>query len=227
MVGRQPDGAREVRARFDDAETIGIGGRGLELADARTGVEREAHPAVGVGRRSGRRHHARPDLLEHRCEAAEVGGHELDPGPAGEHEPFGWSEEAGPHRHARSEQDLVEVRHQGAEQPEVVPRLACSQCVHQLTGNAGAEGDRERVGRLDQLGRCGGRECRRHASLPTEPSRARAGTNVPSRASRPRMLRRRGPRNRCRRGRRRPARGRPRTARRSPPGATADTCPGT
>ena len=42
------------------------------------GVQRQAAPAVGVGRRRGGRHHARRLLLEQRREAAEVGRREAD-----------------------------------------------------------------------------------------------------------------------------------------------------
>ena len=51
MVGQQAERARGVRVDLDDHDPFGIGGRPDQLAERGAGVQRQAQPAVVVGRR--------------------------------------------------------------------------------------------------------------------------------------------------------------------------------
>ena len=50
VLGRESERAREVRVRLDDEQPVRILGRALHLAHRRARVQRQAHPAVGIGR---------------------------------------------------------------------------------------------------------------------------------------------------------------------------------
>jgi hypothetical protein len=75
-LGRETERPREIRGDLDDEQPLGIGTGASELRHGPAGMQREAAPALLVGRRGDGRHGARGLRLEKRLEAAKVGGDE-------------------------------------------------------------------------------------------------------------------------------------------------------
>jgi hypothetical protein len=78
VFGGQAEGLGESRAGLDQAYPIRIGAGPLKLSHARSGVQRKAHPAVGVGRGTGGADDPWGECLERWFESSEVRRNEFD-----------------------------------------------------------------------------------------------------------------------------------------------------
>ena len=152
VLRRQTEGVGEVGADLDDHEAVGVGPGTVELVDACTGVNAEAHPPVH--RRSGRRRHdARPEVVEHRLEAAEVGRHEVNRRAGIAQEPLSRTEEPAAVVHPFAHEQLVEVGEQGAEHFEVLEVVALTEGVEEAARHTRSQGHSKTVVGAD---RCDG-----------------------------------------------------------------------
>ena len=131
VVGRQAERRREALRDLDDAEAIGVLARAAQLRDRGAGVQREAAPAVGVGRRRGGRHHPRALLLQQRREAAKVGGGEGDVGSLVAQRALDRAVEAREVVHAGMLEDLRVDEQQRAVDAQLLPVVALAQRVEQ------------------------------------------------------------------------------------------------
>ncbi len=114
VLGRVPDGVREVRADLDEQYSIRIGAGGMQLVDRGAGVQAEAHPAVDRHRGRGG-HNPRRQVAEDRLEPTKVGRHEIDRRPSVAEEPLCRPEEPAAERHAAASEQLVQVGEQRTE----------------------------------------------------------------------------------------------------------------
>ena len=171
VLRREAERAREVRVRLDDEQPVRVFARALHLAHRRARVQREAHPAVGVGRRRAGCDDARCELLGDGHEPAEVGGHELDAGAAVDEHPLGRPEEAADVADSGPAEQGVEVEQQRTEDVEVLPVVALPQRVQERRRVAGTERDPEGVAWAEQRDRLREGALLRHAPLAIRPAR--------------------------------------------------------
>ncbi len=152
-LGWEAQRARHLRVRFDDHDAIGVRRGAVQLAHGRARVQRQAHVAVRIGRRRGRRHQARRELFGHCREPPEVGGQVLDVRAVFDQQTLRRSEEATEVAHARLREQRIQIEQEPAEHFELDPVVAPTERVQQGGGRARAEGRGHRVGRANERGR--------------------------------------------------------------------------
>ena len=115
-------------------------------------VQRQAHPAVGVGRRRRRRHDAARDGTARRSgeKRRKSDGTNSTLAPESRQEPLGRPEEAGEEAHAGLGEQRVEVDQQRAEHLELLEVVALAERVQERPGWPGPSGTPMPVTRADR-----------------------------------------------------------------------------
>ncbi len=170
---------RDVRGNSSETSTIssrsGSSADAEQLLEVLPACSERLHQPSRVRRRGGRRHHPGRLLLEHRLEAAEVGGGEADVGALVAQHALDRAVEARQVVDVRVVEERGEDEQQGRPDPQLLPVVPLAERLEQRRRLAGSERHREGVLGLEQPGGLFRAHPPRHARDPTRGGSSAAG----------------------------------------------------
>ena len=155
MFGGQAERFGEFGARLDQAYSIRISAGTLKLGHARSGVQREAHPAVGVRWGASGTHDPRGDCLQRGFEPSEVRRNEFDVCSTRDEETFSRPIEPGTVEDTGSHEYFIEIWQQRTKDVESREVLPSREGVKELPWNPRTQGNGDAVDGAHDASRLG------------------------------------------------------------------------